>query len=103
LVSKKDLDFLSREYECLDNIPKEKKYLLKYFRKEIQKHFLQYYFVFGNYDNFVDHTGFYCQTKWLKILHKKLIDLEELYSNAKKNMDLDLLGKIEARKYRYKV
>jgi hypothetical protein len=101
LVSKKDLDFLSREFETLE-IPKEKKYLLKYFRKDVQQAFLKYFFIFGSFDNFVDHTGLYCQPRWLKILHQKLIDLESIHSSAKQNMDLELLAKIESGKFKFK-
>lgn len=99
MVNKKDLDFLSREFEIRE-IPKEKKYLLKYFRKDVQQSFLKYFFIFGDYKNFVDHTGLYCQPRWLKILHKKLIDLEAIHSSAKEKFDLELLSKIESGKYK---
>ena len=101
MVSKRDLDFLAREFEHSE-ISKEKKYLLKYFRKEVQQSFLKYFFIFGNYDNFVDHTGHYCLLRWLKILHKKLIDLESVHTLAKQNMDLELLTKIESGKFKFK-
>lgn len=101
MVSKRDLDFLSKDFETLD-IPKDKRYLLKYFRKEIQQSFLKYFFTFGNFDNFIDHTGLYCQPRWLKILHKKLIDMENIHSLAKQNLDLELLTKIESGKFKFK-
>lgn len=100
MVSKRDLDFLSREFENSE-IPKDKKYLLKYFRKDIQQSFLKYFFIFGDFENFVDHTGIYCQKRWLSILHQKLIDLEAIHSTAKKNIDLDLLKKIESGKFKF--
>lgn len=100
MVSKKDLLFLSMDYEILE-FPKDKYYLLKYFRKEIQQRFLKYFFVFNDFKNFVDHTGWYCQNRWLKILHKKLIDLESIHKEAKSRMDLELLFKIESGKYKF--
>ena len=99
MVSKKDLLFLAREYESIDIIPKEKRYLLEYFRKEVQQSFLKYFFVFKDFDNFVDHTGLYCQKRWLKILHRKLVKLESVHNEAKVNMDLDMLTKIEDAQY----
>lgn len=101
MVSKRDLNFLSRDFENLE-IPKDKKYLLNYFRKEVQQAFLKYFFVFGDYSNFVDHTGHYCQQRWLKILHQKLIDLESIHNDAKKNLDFSLLTKIESGKFKFK-
>lgn len=100
MVSKRDLDFLSKEFERSD-IPKEKRYLLKYFRKDIQQSFLKYYFIFGDYTNFVDHTGLYCQSRWLKILHQKLIDLENVHTTAKSNIDLELLSRIESGRFKF--
>lgn len=88
------------EYEVLE-FPKDKYYLLKYFRKEIQQRFLKYFLVFNDFKNFVDHTGWYCQNRWLKILHKKLIDLESIHKEAKSRMDLELLFKIESGKYKF--
>jgi len=99
LVSKRDLIFLSGNFDEIE-IPKEKNYLFKYFRKDIQQAFIKYFFAFDSFDNFVDHTGFYCQTRWLRILHKKLINLEFLHKEAKNNIDLETLLKIESGKYK---
>lgn len=94
-----DLLWLSKEYENFD-LPKEKKYLLKYFKGDIQAAFLKYYLVFGNFDNFKDHTGFDCQVRWLIILQKKLEKLESMRIQARIDMDMTLLAKIEAGKIR---
>lgn len=99
MVSKRDLLFLAGNFDEID-LPKEKNYLFKYFRKEIQQKFIRYFFAFNSFDNFVDHTGFYCQTRWLKILHNKLISLESLHREAKSNVDLETLLKIESGKYK---
>lgn len=99
MVSKKDLIFLSGNFDDLE-VPKEKNYLFKYFRKEIQQKFVRYFFAFNGFDNFVDHTGLYCQKRWLKILHDKLFKLESLHKEAKKNIDLEALLKIESGKYK---
>ena len=92
-----DLIFLSGDFAY---IPKEKRYLTKYFKTEIQVVFLSYFFLFGNYDNFVNHTGVYCQVRYLKILHSRLLKIELAHQNAKKNIDLTNLALIESGKFR---
>ena len=99
MVSEKDLIFISGSFEDFE-IPKDKNYLFKYFRKEIQQRFVRYFFAFNSFENFVDHTGFYCQRRWLKILYNKLLKLEALHKTAKSNMDFQTLLKIESGKYK---
>lgn len=99
MVSKKDLIFLSGNFDDVE-FPKEKKYLFKYFKKEIQQKFIKYFFAFNDFENFVDHTGLYCQKRWLKILHDKLLKLESLHKEAKANIDLEKLLKIESGKHK---
>jgi hypothetical protein len=99
LVSKRDLLFISGEFDGFD-LPKEKNYLFKYFRKDIQQKFVRYFFAFNDFDNFVDHTGLYCQKRWLKILYNKLLKLESLHKQAKSSIDLETLLKIESGKYK---
>lgn len=94
----RDLAWIGKIYETYE-IPKEKEYLLKYFETEVQRSFLRYYLVFGDYDNFVDHTGFVLQPRWLKILEKKFLHLEALRASARANMDLKLLSRIESGDY----
>lgn len=91
--------WISKSYETLE-LPKEKKYLLKYFRTKIQTSFLQYYFAFGEYNNFRDHTGIDCQIRWLNILFKKMQILEQIRQKARSDMDMKTLARIEAGKYK---
>lgn len=79
-------------------IPKEKKFLLKYFNGKIQRYFLRYIIFFGEYKNFVDHTGICCQNRWLKHLEKKYNDLIYLQYLYKKDMNLEMLAKLESGK-----
>lgn len=99
MVSKRDLSFISMEYENYE-LPKEKLYLYKYFRKNIQQMFLKYFFCFGDFNNFVDHTGYYCQKRWLIILQKKLLKLESAHKEAKLNLNFSTLTAIERGKYK---
>lgn len=93
-----DLQLVGRYFE--NELPKEKRYLLKYFRSELQSAFLHYYHIFNDYDNFVDHTGMYCQKRWLVVLLEKLKILEKIHKEAKEGMDFTLLAQIEKGKYK---
>ena len=95
-----DLNFISGEFEKFQ-IPKEKRYLLKYFKTKVQLAFLKYFLVFGDYKNFIDHTGHWCRPKWLKALHERLISIEAMHKEAKANMDLTFLAKIETGKLKF--
>jgi len=82
------------------DIPREKIFLLKYFRSPLEKQFIKYYLCLGEIDNFVDHTGYFCQKKWLKILKKRIDGLITAYDKYKQEGDLDTLCKIENGKFK---
>jgi hypothetical protein len=98
----KDLDFISGKFFGYD-VPKNKRYLLKYFTTDLQIAFLRYYLVFGNAANFVDHTGYYCN-KWLvPKLAKRYRTLVEAHKAAKADFTeegLETLAAIEDGKNR---
>lgn len=98
----RDMSFISREFETFE-LPKEKKYLLKYFDTVLQEAFLKYVFVFGDYDNFVDHTGLACQPRWLKNLYNKLKRLESAHKEARSSFSeegMKRLAQIESGKFK---
>jgi hypothetical protein len=82
------------------DIPREKMFLLKYFRSPLENQFVKYYLCLGEIDNFVDHTGYFCQKKWLKILKKRIDGLLIAHDKYKKEGDLDILYKIENGKFK---
>lgn len=84
-----------------DNIPNNKYYLKKYFKSNLQNKFLCYYLAFGSYYYFSRHSGVKCSLRYLKIMKKKLVFLENLRDKAKKDFDLDLLQNIENGNYKY--
>jgi len=93
-----DLLFVSGEF--LDyELPNDKQYLYRYFTTDIQRQFVRYYLLFGEYEHFVDHTGFYCQKKWLDLLAKRLHRLEKARRDAKQAFDLTLVAQIESGGY----
>ena len=83
-------------------LPKEKQYLFRYFTTNIEKQFIKYYFCFGEYECFTDHTGLYCQKRWLGILKLRLDELLAAHAAAKREIDLELLAYIESGGYKLK-
>lgn len=95
-----DLAFVSKAWETFD-LPKEKRYLLKYFDTPVQTAWLKYFLLLNDYTHFCDHTGHVCQVRWMKILHEKLNFLESLKAKARAEMDFALLTRIEDGKYSF--
>lgn len=90
----KDALFLAGVFFDYD-IPREKQFLLKYFRSPLENRFVRYYLCFGEIDNFVDHTGFFCQKRWLLILKKRIEKIICAHETYKNNFELDKLREIE--------
>ena len=96
-----ELDFLSGRFFDVE-LPKEKWYLEKYFKSDIQMQFLLYYYVFGESHRFREHAGIACSKRWLEILEVRYNRLVEAHKKAKENFDLETLTKIESGKCRGK-
>ena len=82
------------------DIPRDKQFLLKYFRSPLENQFVRYYLCLGEIDNFVDHTGFFCQKRWLRILKKRIDNLLLAHDKYKKECNLDKLMEIEIGDYK---
>jgi len=95
LAQNSDLIFLARQWETVE-LPKDKKYLFKYFDTPLQQSFIRYVYLFGEYNNFPDHTGFKCQLRWMKELYSRLQILQNAHKEARKNMDMEELALIES-------
>jgi len=98
----RDLDFISGTFFDYD-VPKEKRYVLKYFKTDLQRAFIRYYMVFGNHVNFVDHTGYYCTRRMLFIYQARYHLLVKTYEEAKAALTedgMELLLLIESGKFR---
>jgi hypothetical protein len=78
----RDLDFISGRFFEYD-VPKEKRFLLQYFKTDLQRAFLKYYMVFGEHRNFVDHTGYHCSQRLLFRFKARYHRLLEVYQEAK--------------------
>ena len=95
----RDLDFIAGKFEDLP-IPKEQKYLLKYFKTDIQQAILRYYLVFGEMSCFIEHTGYYTTKSYLYRQEQKLQELMKVHAEAKSSMNFEDLWKIESGKYK---
>jgi hypothetical protein len=94
-----DSHFISGEYFEV-SLPKERAYLQRYFATDVQRAFLKYMHVFGDWKLFIEHTGHYCSKRTLQLLDQKLRKLEEAHKVAKGSMDFDTLELIESGRYR---
>ena len=96
-IYEKNLKFVALG-DGVPNIPKEHIFLKKYFKTKIQSVFLHYYFFFGDKQNFCDHTGFHVDKSFVCKMSGKIEWLMDMYNTAKKNLDLDTLGKLQRKK-----
>lgn len=94
-----DAQFLSGEFFEAD-LPRDKAYLKRYFSTDIQRAFLKYVTIFGDWKNFIEHTGFYCSKRNLQVLHARLKKLEKAHKAAKSSMDFNALESIESGRFR---
>lgn len=79
-------------------VSREKMFLFKYFRSPLEHQFVRYYLCFGEIEFFTEHTGWFCQKRWLKILKKRFDKINSLHDKSKADIDLELLEKIEQGK-----
>lgn len=89
-------DFLDKTYQ----VPKQKRFLYKYFTTDIQKAFVKYWLCFGEIHQFVRHTGFWCKDCWLKRMASRIKYLENLYLKAKAELDFSTITALETGKYK---
>lgn len=104
LNNDRELNFVSGKFFDFD-LPKEKRYLLKYFKNESQIQFLKYYFTFDgdiNIKYFSRHTGYVCSERWLFTLRNKIRTLERVHDKARKDLDSEKLSLIKSGKLKYK-
>jgi hypothetical protein len=96
----KEAEFLAGVFFEFE-LPYDKIFLFKYFMSDLEKQFLRYYFCFQEIEHFSNHTGFCCQTRWTRILEKRLKMLMQCHEYYKKNFELEKLAKIEMGKMKF--
>lgn len=98
----KDFEFISGRFFDFE-IPKEKRYLLKYFKGKLQVAFLRYYMIFGSRQNFTDHTGHRCAKSLQEKLEKRYLNLVDLYDRSKSSFTeegLQIIQLIDSGKFK---
>lgn len=83
-----------------DKLPPEKQFLKKYFKNKPHRIFLNYYDLFKEKNNFIDHTGIYFCKTLIYDLEDKYNKLCKEYNIAKKNFDLKKVAEIESGKFK---
>jgi hypothetical protein len=100
-----DLNFVAGKF-LFEDIPLEYEYLKYYFTTPLERVFLSYFILLGNYycygasflrfyDNFQDHTGYLCSTRWVRKLIKRYNFIEKELQEASKKPDLLRVSKIK--------
>ena len=101
----KDLKFIAGIF-FEQELPKDRQFLFRYFRSGLEKQFLRYYYCFEEFSHFTDHTGYFCQKRWLRILEKRLKRLVNAFIKAKQDADngleegFKMLGLTQRGKYK---
>lgn len=101
-MSDKDLKLISGKF-MEEDLPKEKRFLEKYFNTPLQRRWVVYFITFGNYTHFVEHTGLRVSRRWMKKLKKRFLKLERVYSVAKSELDFDTIEAIATGKYKLRM
>lgn len=96
----KESQFLAGNFFDFE-ISKERNFLFKYFRSPLEKQFVRYYLCFGEIEYFTEHTGHFCQKRWLKILKQRFDKIIAFHNQCRENMELELLEKIEKGRYKF--
>lgn len=77
-------------------VPKDKVFLFKYFKSPLEQQFVRYYLCFGEVEFFTEHTGHFCQKRWLKILKDRFDKINSLHEQYRADMELELLQQLES-------
>jgi hypothetical protein len=102
-----DMEFIAGDFLHGD-LPSDKDYLGHYFKGEIERAFLSYYFTFPDlykegdfmpfYNGFCEHTGHSCSTRWVRKLLVKLTLVQKELKDAERNFNLIRVGEIKSGK-----
>lgn len=106
-MNKDELTFIAGDFSEFE-IPRDKQYLFRYFKTDLEQQFLKYLYCFGDYENFVEHTGHYCQHRWLHVLKRRHDIIVSYYQDVKKDIfnsddDLDFNVLVQIEKGKIKV
>jgi hypothetical protein len=98
-----DMKFIAGNY-LYGDLPPGKEYLQHYFGGEVERAFLSYYFTFPHqyksmpfqkfYQNFCDHSGHCCSTRWVRKLLARFDKIENALKEAQSDITEDALKRV---------
>jgi hypothetical protein len=102
-----DLDLLAARFLTAE-LPKQKEYLRRYFKGDIQERLIVYYLTFPPergyfprfYQNFIAHTGIYCSERWVQLLIKRVRQIEDRLARAERDGDPVMVAEIKSGTWR---
>jgi hypothetical protein len=98
----RELQFLAGRFLREDSIPKNKRYLYKYFTTPPLRMLVRYFLLFGESIRFTQHTGQVSSRRWIRIIKARVKKLEAMREQARAEKDTALLAQIESGKYQIK-
>ena len=106
-----DLKLIAGDFFYDDILPKDKRYLLKYFTTSSQRRFLIYAITFEDfrlrhgsfcfYRGFVDHTGIQCTRRVMQRWTRRINEIEKALKKAMDAFDLEGVERIKTGGYRF--
>lgn len=99
---RRDLELISGRFFDYE-LPKDKRWMLHYFKTDLQRAFLRYYLIFENWKCFRDHTGLSCSPRLLDRFERRFHKISEIYSQAKSSLtekSMEAVYLIETGQYR---
>jgi hypothetical protein len=82
-----------------DVLPKNRRWLYRYFDTDVQKQFVRYYLTFGRVDRFTDHTGHHISDRWTRKLVERVKRLESAHVQARADTDIEKVAQLESGQY----
>ncbi len=104
-MTQRDLDFVAGNFVDYD-VPKDRRFLLKYFKSDLQIAFVKYYLFFGEYLLFRQHTGHFCSRRILYRFLDRVHALVDAYERAKADLSevgMETVLALEKGEYRVRL
>ena len=83
-------------------VPKEERWMTRYFKTRTKKLFLKYFLAFGSATRFCQHSGEVCTKRYVKKMKMQFLKIRNLHDKAKTDFDLEFLSKIKVGKIKLK-
>lgn len=93
MITERDIMFSSDMAKL--QIPKDRLWMRKYFKTKTKRKFLKYFLAFGSDTRFRQHMGEACTKRYVKKMKMQFMKIEARREAAKKDLDFELLAKIE--------